>query len=252
LRRRVRGDLDWITLKAMAKEPARRYASAEALASDIAHYLADEPVAAGPPGVRYRARKFVRRHRHALTMAAIAVAALIIGAFASRLNPARAARSPSSQPLAAAAPTPTSTPAAVQPGLSAEIFSGHFEKPVTRRVDRSIQFTWPRGVPPEQGVTVPRFAIKWTGAIVIPPGGVKAIGVEADDGARLYLDGNLLCEFHTPGRHFSANPVQAGTHTIEVDYWNRVAQGHVALLWVPSGKVAQVVPEQFLFQRAAK
>ncbi|MFG0285561.1 MAG: tetratricopeptide repeat protein [Phycisphaerales bacterium JB039] len=63
LLRALRGDLDWITMKAMEKDPARRYASAHELAADIRRHLAHEPVIAGPPTARYRIRKFIRRHR---------------------------------------------------------------------------------------------------------------------------------------------------------------------------------------------
>jgi tetratricopeptide (TPR) repeat protein len=68
LGRRLRGDLDWITLKAMAKEPSRRYATAHALAEDIQRRLQHEPVSAAPPGALYRAGKLVRRHRQALAV----------------------------------------------------------------------------------------------------------------------------------------------------------------------------------------
>ncbi len=61
--RQLHGDLDWICLKALEKDPARRYASASELAVDLRRHLAHEPVLAGRPGALYRARKFVRRNR---------------------------------------------------------------------------------------------------------------------------------------------------------------------------------------------
>ena len=63
LARMLRGDLDWITVKALEKERSRRYATANALAMDIRRHLGNEPVLAGPPSAVYRTRKFVRRHR---------------------------------------------------------------------------------------------------------------------------------------------------------------------------------------------
>ncbi len=63
LRRRLAGDLDTICLKALRKEPERRYASVEALADDVRRHLGGLPVKAQPDTVGYRARKFVRRHR---------------------------------------------------------------------------------------------------------------------------------------------------------------------------------------------
>ena len=59
----LRGDLDWITLKALAKNRDERYESADALAADIASHLDDLPVNAGRPSVRYRTRKFLRRNK---------------------------------------------------------------------------------------------------------------------------------------------------------------------------------------------
>ena len=59
----LRGDLDWITMKALEKDRTRRYATANALAMDIRRHLVNEPVLAGPPSAAYRTGKFVRRHR---------------------------------------------------------------------------------------------------------------------------------------------------------------------------------------------
>ena len=76
---RLRGDLDTIVLKALSKEPDRRYASAEAFADDIGRYLDGLPVRARPDSWRYRASKFARRHRTPLAAAAVACAALVGG-----------------------------------------------------------------------------------------------------------------------------------------------------------------------------
>src|SRR3954468_1391351 len=59
----VRGELDWIVMKALEKDRSRRYESANGFAADVQRYLADEPVQACPPSARYRLRKFARRHR---------------------------------------------------------------------------------------------------------------------------------------------------------------------------------------------
>ena len=71
LRHALRGDLDNILLRALAPEPARRYPSAGALADDITRHLDAQPVAAHPPSAGYRARKFVQRHRSAVTLAVV-------------------------------------------------------------------------------------------------------------------------------------------------------------------------------------
>jgi serine/threonine protein kinase/tetratricopeptide (TPR) repeat protein len=70
LPRLVRGELDWIVMKALEKDRTRRYETATGLARDIEHYLADEPVHAGPPSAWYRLRKSVRRHKRGLAVAA--------------------------------------------------------------------------------------------------------------------------------------------------------------------------------------
>jgi serine/threonine protein kinase/formylglycine-generating enzyme required for sulfatase activity len=74
LGRRLRGDLDWITMRALEKDRTRRYATAQELAADLQRHLDDEPVLAGPPGITYRLRKFVRKHSGAV----IAVAGLFV------------------------------------------------------------------------------------------------------------------------------------------------------------------------------
>ncbi|MGO9993356.1 MAG: tetratricopeptide repeat protein [Steroidobacteraceae bacterium] len=65
----LRGDLDWITMKALERDRARRYGTPSELAADLKRHLNDEPVAARPAGAVYRARKYVRRHRIAIGIA---------------------------------------------------------------------------------------------------------------------------------------------------------------------------------------
>jgi serine/threonine protein kinase len=84
LRKAVRGDLDWIVMKALEKDRARRYGTAQALAEDVERHLNHQPVSAGSPGVLYRARKFVRRHRTQVMvggclLAVVILAAVIVG-----------------------------------------------------------------------------------------------------------------------------------------------------------------------------
>src|SRR5689334_4869626 len=90
LKRRLRGDLDNIVLKALRKEPTRRYASAEQLAEDIRRHLQGLPVTATPDSVPYRASKFVRRHKAGAAAAAL-VALAIIGGVVTTLREARIA-----------------------------------------------------------------------------------------------------------------------------------------------------------------
>src|SRR5262249_24659724 len=73
------GELDWIVMKALEKDRDRRYETANGFATDVRHYLADEPVLACPPSAGYRFRKFVRRHRLLLATTA-AFAGLLVAA----------------------------------------------------------------------------------------------------------------------------------------------------------------------------
>jgi eukaryotic-like serine/threonine-protein kinase len=76
--RQLRGDPDAIALKALEKDRARRYASASELAADIGRYLRNEPVTAHPPSIAYRTRKYLRRHRLGLAVAASAALAVLL------------------------------------------------------------------------------------------------------------------------------------------------------------------------------
>jgi len=90
----IRGELDWIVMRAMEKDRQRRYETANGLAMDIQRYLAGEAVVAAPPSTAYRMRKFIRRHKGSVTTGAAVAAALLIGvfAFAWQANVARAQR----------------------------------------------------------------------------------------------------------------------------------------------------------------
>jgi serine/threonine protein kinase len=80
LRREIAGDLDAIVMTALRKEPARRYASADALAADVQRFLEGHPVTARRSGGAYHARKFFRRHRLAVATAVLAACSLLGGA----------------------------------------------------------------------------------------------------------------------------------------------------------------------------
>ena len=77
--RQLRGELDWITLRALERERERRYASVSELAADVQRYLDGAPVLAGPPSRAYRVRKFVQRHRVFVASAAAVLLALLAG-----------------------------------------------------------------------------------------------------------------------------------------------------------------------------
>jgi WD40 repeat protein/serine/threonine protein kinase len=75
----VRGELDWIVMKALEKDRNRRYESASAFAADVQRYLTDEPVQACPPSLWYRSSKFVRRHKGPVLAASLVLLALVVG-----------------------------------------------------------------------------------------------------------------------------------------------------------------------------
>jgi eukaryotic-like serine/threonine-protein kinase len=92
LTKQVRGELDWIVMKSLDKDRARRYETANGFAMDIQRYLAGEPVLAAPPSARYRLRKFASKHRTALTTAAALTLLLVAGVAVSTWQALRATR----------------------------------------------------------------------------------------------------------------------------------------------------------------
>ncbi|MBM3882555.1 MAG: hypothetical protein FJ387_23000 [Verrucomicrobia bacterium] len=80
LARVIRGDLDWIVMRAIEKEPPRRYPTANALAADVRRYLSHDPIEARPPSALYRLGRFARRHR---VVAASGAAVVIVLAVAT-------------------------------------------------------------------------------------------------------------------------------------------------------------------------
>ena len=92
LLRQLRGDLEWVTARAIEKEPSRRYASVSELAADIGRHLQGEPVLAGPPSTLYRLRTLTRRHRATAAALAVVAVAVTVSAVVSTLALVRAVR----------------------------------------------------------------------------------------------------------------------------------------------------------------
>jgi serine/threonine protein kinase/tetratricopeptide (TPR) repeat protein len=92
LTRLVRGELDWIVMKALEKERTRRYETANGLARDVQRYLGGNAVEAGPPSAAYRLRKFARKHRAALGTVTAFVILLIVASVVSTYLAIRAMR----------------------------------------------------------------------------------------------------------------------------------------------------------------
>jgi non-specific serine/threonine protein kinase/serine/threonine-protein kinase len=92
LRSQVRGDLDWIVMKAMEKDRTRRYETVNGLAQDIRRHLKHEPVLAAAPSAGYRMRKFARRHRLGVVAGAAIAVGLIGGSVLALMGMVRAQR----------------------------------------------------------------------------------------------------------------------------------------------------------------
>jgi eukaryotic-like serine/threonine-protein kinase len=92
LARQLRGDLDWITMKALEKDRTRRYGSVSDLAADLRRHLDDVPVLASPPSVMYRVGKFVRRHHAGVAAAAVLMVLLLVFAGVMAVQARRIAR----------------------------------------------------------------------------------------------------------------------------------------------------------------
>ncbi len=88
----LKGDLDWIVLKALEKDRTRRYGTATELSDDVQRYLDDEAVTATPPSTPYRLKKLVRKHRTAIGIATAIAASLLLGIVATSLMAVRAQR----------------------------------------------------------------------------------------------------------------------------------------------------------------
>jgi serine/threonine protein kinase/tetratricopeptide (TPR) repeat protein len=90
--RQLKGDLDWICMKALEVDRTRRYDTVGALAEDLRRHLLHEPVLAGPPSRTYRLRRLVRRNRSTVAAAAATVIALVAGAAVAATQAVRATR----------------------------------------------------------------------------------------------------------------------------------------------------------------
>ncbi len=89
--RQIRGDLDWITMKALEKDRTRRYGSPSDLAEDIERYLCHRPVVARPPSTVYKTKKFVRRHTFGVGVAATIAVLLVAFSVTTALQARRIA-----------------------------------------------------------------------------------------------------------------------------------------------------------------
>ncbi len=96
LRGELKGDIDWIVMKALEPDRAHRYETAHGFATDIQRFLNNEPIVARPPTARYRMAKFARRHRSAVVAGGLVVASLMVGLAAAGIELVHARRAEAS------------------------------------------------------------------------------------------------------------------------------------------------------------
>ncbi len=92
LQKELRGDLDWIVMKAMHPDRSHRFETANGLAADIKRHLANEPVTARPPSTRYRVSKFVQRHKAGVITAGVASALVVVSSIVATVGFVQASR----------------------------------------------------------------------------------------------------------------------------------------------------------------
>jgi hypothetical protein len=114
----IRGELDWIVMKCLEKDRNRRYETANGLAMDLQRYLHDEPVEACPPSAGYRLRKFARKYRMPMTIAATIVLLLVAGVVVSTWQAVRATRAETDAVVQRDLATKAETEAVVQRDLA--------------------------------------------------------------------------------------------------------------------------------------
>ncbi|MCP4899696.1 MAG: serine/threonine protein kinase, partial [bacterium] len=124
LHRHLKGDLDWIVMKAIARRREDRYHSPAELVADIQRYLSNRPVSATPPSILYSAGRFLRRHRGPVLAAALLLLALIGGLVARTLEAQRANREAKRANLEAERALAVLDEAQELSGFLAELFEG--------------------------------------------------------------------------------------------------------------------------------
>ncbi len=138
LQKSLRRDMDWVIARTLEKEPARRYPSVAELRLDLERYLDGRPVEARPPSVRYRAAKFVHRHRGLTVGVSAALIALIVGLVGTGLSlrRARSAEAATRRTLYYAESL-LACDAAASPGGAARVaeLCDHWREPVSGRAD---------------------------------------------------------------------------------------------------------------------
>ena len=106
--------------------------------------------------------------------------------------------------------------------------------PTLVRTDPAVDFQWTLNSP-ARGIPYDWYSARWTGTLTAPPGGVRRLGVEGNDGYRLFLDGKLLIDNWVKQSHrtrFAAVSLAAGTaHALRLEYFESTGNARVKLVW---------------------
>ncbi|MFI5311822.1 MAG: glycoside hydrolase family 3 N-terminal domain-containing protein [Gemmatimonadales bacterium] len=122
------------------------------------------------------------------------------------------------------------------PGLRGEYFDNNRLDGTPRvvRTDPRVDFGWTLN-PPARGIAFDWYSVRWTGTIIAPPSGVRRLGVEGNDGYRLYLDGRLLIDNwkkQSYGTRLASVALEPGTaHTLRLEYFESTGGARVKLIW---------------------
>ncbi len=122
------------------------------------------------------------------------------------------------------------------PGLLGEYWANStFDgAPRVTRVDRSIDFGWTLNSP-ARGIPFDWYSVRWTGTLTVPEGGVHRLGVQGNDGYRLYVDGALLIDDWTPRssgtRMANVQFAPGSTHALRLEYHETTGNARVKLVW---------------------
>jgi len=123
-----------------------------------------------------------------------------------------------------------------QPGLAAEYFDTNRldGEPRVRRVDSQVDFGWTLNSPARE-IPFDWYSVRWTGKLTVPATGVRRLGVEGNDGYRLYLDGALVVDNwrkQSYGTRTAQTSLRPGTtHDIRLEYFESTGNARVKLVW---------------------
>jgi hypothetical protein len=138
-------------------------------------------------------------------------------------------------------------------GLKGEYYSssspGAFTTKIMERTDSLVNFDWGSGSP-ASGVPQDLFAVRWTGFLNVPTSGTYTIYVTADDGVRLWIDGNLAIDawkVQPPTEYSWTGSLSAGKHSIKIEYYENMYGAVMKLGWMtPGGTKVYPIPSSYL------